>query len=315
MSLTGRTVLITGGTGSWGRCAVKRWLALPDGPARIIVLADSEGSHAAMRAADPCYAPGPRLDYFIGNVRDRRRLVFAFRPADVVVHAAAQKEVASCEYNLFEAVETNVLGSQNVVESAIATGVERVLLLSTDKACAPYTSYGKTKALAEDLFTRGNSLAGAGPTRFASVRYGNIRGSRASVIPIWQACVERGEPISVTDARMSRYWWELDQAVQFVEWALEVMHGGEVFVPRLDSSPISALADDIVPAGWPRRETGIATREKLHEYLVSEDEAINTVEVENGYVILPSHPSWPFTPPVGSRPVPEGFSYSSREVA
>ena len=268
-----------------------------------------------MRAADPLFAPGHRLDYFLGNIRDLDRLRFALRPASVVIHAAAQKEVPSCEYNVLEAVATNIDGTANVVRAAIACGVNRALLLSTDKACAAYTTYGKTKAVAEDVFTRGNSLAGSGPTRFSSVRYGNIRGSRASVIPLWQACVKRGEPISITDTRMTRYWWQLEEAVTFVEWALSVMVGGEVFVPRLESSPIATLADGVVPDGWPRKETGIRTREKLHEYLISEDEAINTVEVEGGYVILPVDPSWPFTPPLGAKPVPEHFSYSSKGAA
>jgi UDP-N-acetylglucosamine 4,6-dehydratase len=287
---------------------------MPDGPARIILFADSEGSHAAMRA-DPAFRPSARLDYFLGTVREYPRLLEAFRPATVVIHAAALKEVPSCEYNVLEAVATNVDGTANVVRAAIACGVKRAMLLSTDKACAAYTTYGKTKALAEDVFVRGNSLAGSGPTRFSAVRYGNIRGSRASVIPIWQACVERGEPISITDARMSRYWWSLEQAVAFVERCLARMVGGEVWIPKLESSPVSALADDIVPAGWPRRETGLATREKIHEYLISEDEAESTVELEDGYCILPTNPSWPFTPPVGARPVGEGFSYSSRGVA
>lgn len=314
MSLSGQTVLITGGTGSWGRCAVRRWLAMPDGPARLIVFADSEASHAAMRAADPCYTD-PRLEYFVGNVRDLRRLEWAFQPASVVIHAAAMKEIATCHYNPFEALDTNIIGSANVVKAAVTCGVKRALLLSTDKACAPYTFYGVTKAAAEALFTRGNTLSGQAETRFASVRYGNIRGSRASVIPRWQACVERGEPIPITDARMTRYWWQLEDAVRLVEWALETMQGGEVFVPKLAASPIAALADDIVPPGWPRRETGMTAPEKLHEYLVSQDEALHTVELEDAYVILPVDPSWPFTPPAGARPVGEHFSYSSKGVA
>jgi UDP-N-acetylglucosamine 4,6-dehydratase/5-epimerase len=311
-TLRDEVVLITGGTGSWGRCATRRLLTMSDGPARVIVFADSEASHAVMRS-DPDFAD-PRLEYFLGNIRDLDRLRWAFRPATVICHAGALKEVPSCEYNLFEAVKTNVLGTQNVVEAAISCRVPRVFLLSTDKACAAYTSYGKTKAIAEDLFIRGNSLAGSGPTRFSVGRWGNIRGSRASVEPAWLAAVERGEPIKITDERMSRYWWTLDQAVEFVFRCLGRMVGGECWVPKLQSSSLGALADAVVPVGWPREIIGVRTREKLHEYLVSEDEAPNTVELDDAYVILPAHPSWPFRAPEGSRPVAPGFSYSSNNV-
>ena len=311
-----RTWLITGGTGSLGH-ALTCVLLKNYAPRRVIVFSRDELKQSDMRRA----IPDPRLDFFLGDVRDKDRVHRAFEAnVDVVVHAAALKQVPACEYNPAEAVKTNVIGSMHVIDAAIACGIRRVMALSSDKACQPTNAYGKTKALAEALFVRGNAYAGHRATRFAVVRYGNVIGSRGSVVPLFLRQREGGV-VTVTDARMTRFWVPMERragetsywtAPELILWALRMMQGGEIFVPKLPSARMPDVAAAIAP-GCEVREVGIRPGEKLHEVMVSVDESLSTVELEHAFVILPTDPSWPFTPPAGGRPVVPGFSYSSHD--
>lgn len=310
LDLFGWTVLITGGTGCLGRVLTRWLLTMPGAPKRVIVFADSEGSHSAMRAADSVFHD-PRLEYFLGNVRSLARLEWAFgAKPDLVIHAAALKEVPSCEYNPSEAVETNVVGSQNVVDAAVQRDVPRVILISTDKAAGATTPYGATKAAAEAIFVQGNTRAGGARTRFSVARYGNCWGTRESVINRWQEQAEAGGPLTVTDPAATRFWWTLDEAVPFILRCALRSHGGEVWTPKMGSESLTATAARVGP-GVPQTTVGYRSREKQHEVLVTADEGRHTVEVEDAYVILPLNPTWPFRAPLGSVPVAEGFSYSS----
>lgn len=312
--LTDKTVLITGGTGSLGH-ALCRLLFSAYQPTRVIIFSRDELKQSEMRRE----IPDQRLDFFLGDVRDAARVQRAFEAqVDVVFHCAALKQVPACEYNPAEAVKTNILGAMHVIDAAIACGVRRVVALSSDKACAPINCYGKTKAVSESLFVRGNAYAGQKPTRFAVVRYGNVIGSRGSVVPLFLKQRTVGV-LTVTDRRMSRFWMKLERgpqddatwtAPEFVVWALSQMQGGEIFVPRLPAARMTDVASAIGP-GCELRETGIRPGEKLHEAMISPDESLSTVALANAYVILPTDPSWPFTAPVGSVPVPHGWSYTS----
>ena len=313
MAYSPLSVLITGGTGSFGHALTKLLLASYD-VARIIVLSRDEFKQSEMRRE----IPDARVDFFVGDVRDADRVRRALAAhVDVVIHAAALKQVPACEYNPWEAVQTNIYGSQNVVDAAIACGVPRVVALSSDKACAPLNLYGKTKAVSEALFVRGNAYAGQSRTRLSVVRYGNVIGSRGSVIPLFQRQRIDGT-LGITHLDMTRFWVGLERtnavdrwtAPEFVLWALNTMQGGEIFIPKLDSARLVDVANAVGP-GCEIREIGIRPGEKLHEVMVSADESLSTVELDDAYVILPTNPSWPFTPPIGSRPVPFGFSYSS----
>ena len=249
------------------------------------------------------------MRYFIGDVRDVGRLRRAMRGVEVVVHTAAMKQVPACEYNAFEAVKTNVLGAANVIEAAIDAGVRRVLAISTDKATNPVNLYGASKLCAEKLFVQGNSYAGEGGTRFSCARYGNVVGSRGSVIPLFLKQRQNGT-VGVTDTRMTRFWITLPQGVDFVLHCLDIMHGGEIFVPKSPSMRIMDLASAVAP-GCEVRVTGIRLGEKLHEALVSEDEAHHTIEYDNLYVIKPLHPWASEDEWAEGKPLPEGFRFSS----
>jgi UDP-N-acetylglucosamine 4,6-dehydratase len=231
------------------------------------------------------------------------------RGVDVVVHAAALKQVPACEYNPFEAVQTNVVGAENVVAAAIENDVPLTIALSSDKAVNPVNLYGATKLCAEKITTQGNAYAGDSAARFANVRYGNVVGSRGSVIPLFKAQASSGV-LTITDERMTRFWITLEQAVEFVIESLGRMGGGEVFVPRIPSMRVTDVAEALAP-GAEHRVIGIRPGEKLHEILLTEDESRHALEVENGFVIFPEHASWPLQDVEGGRPLPSGFHYSS----
>jgi UDP-N-acetylglucosamine 4,6-dehydratase len=300
------SILITGGTGSFGRKFVER--VLRHRPRRLVVFSRDELKQHEMARAFPDTGDSP-LRYFIGDVRDVDRLRRAFHGVDVVVHAAALKQVPACEYNPIEAVNTNILGARNIIDAAIDTGVKRVIALSTDKAVSPVNLYGATKLVAEKMFVQGNSYAGGLQTRFACVRYGNVVGSRGSVIPLFTQQRASGT-LTLTDPRMTRFWITLEQGADFVLRCGEQMRGGEVFVPRIPSMRLSDLARAICPA-CKIEVTGIRPGEKLHELLISEDEARNTLEYDDMYLVQPIFPWWTTESVTGGRPLPDGFRYSS----
>ncbi len=287
-----RTVLVTGGTGTFGQTFV-RYLLEEERVSAVRVLSRDELKQWEFQRR----LPDERLRFFIGDVRDRDRLHRAFDGVDVVVHAAALKQVPSCEYNPFEAVKTNVLGAQNVIDAAIERGVERVVALSTDKAANPVNLYGATKLCAEKLFVQGNNYSGGHVTRFSCVRYGNVVGSRGSVVPLFIEQRTNGW-ITVTDRRMTRFWVTVRQAVEFVKRSIETLQGGEVFVPRSPSVRIADLAEVIAPRSEVR-EIGIRTGEKLHETLVTVEEAPRTVARDGMFVIRPEFAPWSDADPGG----------------
>ncbi len=280
------SVLVTGGTGSFGRKFVEVMMKEYQ-PARMIVYSRDELKQHEMRMAGFDH---PNLRYFIGDVRDLSRLQRAFNGVDLVVHAAALKQVPACEYNPMEAVKTNILGSSNVVNAALDAGVKKVLALSTDKAVNPVNLYGATKLAAEKLMVQSNAYAGGMTTRFSCVRYGNVVGSRGSVVPLFIKQRETGV-VTLTDERMTRFWISLDQGVRFVIRCIEEMQGGEVFVPKIPSMTMVDLAKAIAPEAEIRM-IGIRPGEKLHEVLISEDEARTTVELEDMYVVQPAAALW-----------------------
>lgn len=304
MDWTGLTVLLSGGTGSFGRKFAEIVLAETD-LKKLIIFSRDELKQHEMRSA----IGDPRLRYFIGDVRDRERLHRAVQGVDIIVHAAALKQVPSCEYNPFEAVKTNILGASNIIDVAIDGGLRKVLALSTDKAVNPINLYGATKLVAEKLFVQGNAYAGAGGTRFSCVRYGNVVGSRGSVIPVFQQ-QRAGGKITITDERMTRFWITLEQGVRFVMHCLGLMQGGEVFVPKIPSMHILDLAEVIAPE-CEREVVGIRPGEKLHEVLVSRDESRYTLEFDDMYLIQPVHPWWQMREYPGARPMPDGTKFSS----
>jgi UDP-N-acetylglucosamine 4,6-dehydratase len=255
------------------------------------------------------FADETRLRYLLGDVRDLPRLTRATRGVDVIVHAAALKQVPAAEYNPFEAVQTNVVGAENVVSAAIDNDVPLTLSLSTDKAVNPVNLYGATKLCAEKIVSQGNAYAADSPARFATVRYGNVVGSRGSVIPLFRAQAETGV-LTITDDRMTRFWITLDQAVDFVLGCLSAMGGGEVFVPKIPSMRVTDIAEAIAPDAE-RRVIGIRPGEKLHEMLVTEDESRHSFELDDRYVIFPEYASWPLREVEGGARMAEGFRYSS----
>ena len=299
------SILVTGGTGSFGKKFVE--IMLRDyHPQRLVVFSRDELKQHEMRTSG---FDDPTLRYFIGDVRDVERLKRALSGVTVVVHAAALKQVPACEYNPFEAIQTNIIGGRNVIDAAIDQGARRILALSTDKAVNPINLYGATKLCAEKIFVQANAYAGARNTRFSCARYGNVVGSRGSVIPAFLEQRRRGK-ITITDPRMTRFWLTIEQGVKFVIRCLEQMHGGEIFVPKIPSMKLLDLAETIAP-GCQVETIGIRPGEKLHEVLVSEDESRQTLETEDMYVIQPSHPWWKSENWVGAKPLAEGFRYAS----
>lgn len=281
--LDGKTIFVTGGTGSFGKRFITRLFAEYN-PAKVIVFSRDElkQSEMAMEFTDP------RLRYFLGDVRDEKRLERAFNDVDIVVHAAALKQVPAAEYNPDECIKTNINGAMNVVSAAINNGVEKVIALSTDKAALPCNLYGATKLASDKLFTAANNLSGAGGTKFSVVRYGNVIGSRGSVVPFFEKLVKEGATqIPITDTRMTRFWITLDQAIDLVFEGFERMHGGEIFVPKIPSMNVVDLAEAIAP-GVPHKIIGIRPGEKLHELMCPEDSAHQTLEFKNHFVIQPT---------------------------
>lgn len=308
--LNGKSVLITGGTGSFGREFARAVLSRYS-PRRLIVFSRDELKQHEMARELSREAYGC-LRYFLGDVRDRERLYRALDGVDVVVHAAALKQVPSCEYNPLEAIKTNVLGAANLVDAAIDRRVERVIAISTDKAANPINLYGATKLCAEKLLTSANHYCGGHHTRFAVVRYGNVVGSRGSVVPFFRQMRRRGV-LPITDPRMTRFWITVGQGVDFVLAGLGRMRGGEVFVPKIPSMNIVDLARAVAPEC--RTETvGVRPGEKLHESLICEDDARRTLEYEDYFAVLPDPATLAFSrqaDPAGGQPCPEGFRYSS----
>lgn len=300
--IKGKSILITGGTGSFGKKFTTH--ALKEGAEKVIIFSRDELKQYEMAKE----YKDRRLRFFIGDVRDEDRLYRAFDDVDVVVHAAAMKHVEACEYNPFEAVKTNINGAQNVIEAAIDCDVERVIALSTDKAAAPVNLYGATKLASDKLFVAANSYVGKKRTRFAVVRYGNVVGSRGSVVPYFQKMKETGV-LPVTDKRMTRFWITLDQGVQFVSDSLKRMKGGEIFVPKIPSMNIMDLAKAIGP-DCEVELIGIRPGEKLHEVMITEDDARHTVEFPAYYTIVPEFTWWGSEVEQGKK-VPDGFVYSS----
>ncbi len=298
-------MLLTGGTGSFGREFIR--LALERHRAkRIIVFSRDElkQHELALQLQDP------RVSFFLGDVRDKDRLYRAFQAEiDVIVHAAALKQVPACEYNPFEAVKTNVIGAQNIIDAAIDCRIPKVIALSTDKAVNPVNLYGATKLCAEKLFVQGNAYAGGKITRFSCVRYGNVIGSRGSFIPLLTAQRATGR-ITVTDPRMTRFWMTLEQAVDVVVRSLGLMKGGEVFVPRIPSMRVIDIVRAIAP-DCRIEYTGIRPGEKLHEVLISFDEARHTVATDDLFVIEPQYSGWGRTERVHGQPTPAGFTFTS----
>ncbi|WP_320065453.1 UDP-N-acetylglucosamine 4,6-dehydratase (inverting) [Micromonospora sp. RTGN7] len=301
--LRNSTILVTGGTGSFGKAFVQHALAFLD-PELVLVYSRDELKQYEIRQHFPAE---PRLRPVIGDIRDRDRLTHCMRGVDFVVHAAALKQVDTAEGQGFEFVKTNVVGSQNVIDAALANGVRQVVALSTDKASSPINLYGATKMVADKLFTSSDG----GPTRFSVVRYGNVMGSRGSVIPLFQRLGARtGASLPITDKRMTRYLITLDEAVRFVVETFDVMRGGELYVPKIPSVRISDLAEAIAP-GCPTYEVGIRPGEKVHEELIAAEDSQRTFQSADRYVVMPTIRRVGYLAPEGCRRVEEGFRYRS----
>ena len=310
LDLDGRSILVTGGTGSFGKRFVKTVLERYK-PKRLVIYSRDELKQYEMsQELDP--RQHRALRYFIGDVRDRDRLTMAFNGIDTVIHAAALKHVPIAEYNPTECIHTNVIGAENVVLASIAARVERVIALSTDKAVNPLNLYGASKLASDKIFTAANALSGDSGTIFSVVRYGNVVGSRGSVVPLFQRLVREGaKEIPITDVRMTRFWITLQRGVDFVLSCLATMRGGEVYVPKIPSMNMIDLARALAP-GLPHKIIGIRPGEKLHEVMITEDHARNTVEFPDRYIIEPDPVSW--TGHVlrdGALPVQDGFRYAS----
>jgi UDP-N-acetylglucosamine 4,6-dehydratase len=307
--LNGKSILITGGTGSFGKKCTE--VILRDyKPERLIILSRDELKQFEMAQvfSDKEY---PCLRYFLGDVRDKSRLYRAFERVDYVIHAAALKQVPAAERNPFEVIKTNILGAENIINAAIDTGVKRVIALSTDKAANPINLYGATKLCSDKLFIAGNSYSGRHKTRFSVVRYGNVVGSRGSVIPFFKEMRETGT-IPITDPEMTRFWITLEQGVNFVLRCLEMSIGGELYVPKIPSMNIMDLAKAIAP-DCKHEIVGIRPGEKIHEVMITEDDARHTLEFDDYYIVEPEFHWWSSAEHIsnGGKPVKEGFRYAS----
>lgn len=275
-----KKILITGGTGSFGRAFTR--MLLTTQVKKAYIFSRDEFKQFEMRKE----FDNERVQFFVGDIRDKDRLYRAFVGIDYIIHAAAQKHVPSCEYNPFEAVKTNILGAQNIIEAAIDRKVNKVIALSTDKAVNPYNLYGVTKACMEKLFISGNAYAGDRKTKFSIVRYGNVMNSRGSIIPLWRKCIEENKELSLTDERMTRFWITLEQAVDLVKCVFGLMDGGEIFIPELPSMKIIDLAEALDPNAK-FKKIGIRQGEKLHETLISQEEINQTLKFNGYYIIYP----------------------------
>jgi len=299
-----KVILVTGGTGSFGK-KFARILTKEYSPKNLRIFSRGELLQMEMHNA----FQDDRLRFLIGDVRDKNRLSRAMNGVDIVVHAAALKQVPTCEYNPIEAIKTNIDGSVNIIDAAIDNSVEKVMAISTDKAVHPVNLYGASKMVAEKLFIQANSYAGLRKTKFSVVRYGNVVGSRGSVIPLFKEQAKTGT-ITITDERMTRFWITLDQGVHFVIKSLELMKGGEIFVPKIPSMRITDLADVAAP-GTKIEQIGIRPGEKLHEVMITEDESRHTKEFDSHYIVEPEFAFWTKTHYQDGKHLPEGFRYSS----
>jgi UDP-N-acetylglucosamine 4,6-dehydratase len=309
--LDGKSILVTGGTGSFGKAFIRRVLDRFE-PRRVVVFSRDEFKQYEMEN-ELSKADRPKVRFFIGDVRDMQRLEMAMRDVEYVIHAAALKHVPAAEYNPFECIHTNVLGAENVVQAAIRNDVRGVIALSTDKAASPINLYGASKLASDKIFVAANSLSSHDRTRFSVVRYGNVVGSRGSVVPFFRRLIEQGaNDLPVTDERMTRFWITLRQGVDFVLSCLAMMRGGEIFVPKIPTMRIADLARAMAP-DLPQRIIGIRPGEKLHETMITDDDARLTLNLGDRYVITPAFPFWTDEPyrSNGAEPVPDGFRYSS----
>jgi len=309
--LNGKGILVTGGTGSFGKHFIKRILERYK-PKRLIIYSRDELKQYDMQQAISA-SEYPFMRYFIGDVRDATRLEMALRDIDYVIHAAAMKHVPAAEYNPFECIHTNVLGAENVVNASIRAGVKKVLALSTDKAASPINLYGASKLASDKIFVAANHLSPPEGPQFSIVRYGNVVGSRGSVVPYFQKLIaDRETSLPITDPRMTRFWITLNQSADFVLSSLDLMKGGEIFVPKIPSMKITDLAKSLAP-DLPTTVVGIRPGEKLHEVMVTEDDARTTVDAGDRYIIQPAFKIWTAAengwPDAG--PVAEDFRYSS----
>ncbi len=311
-----KVVLITGGTGSFGRRMVQTLLENYD-PRKVIILSRDELKQYEMKNEleerfDKLQLS--KLRFFLGDVRDRERLVMAFRGVDIVIHAAALKQVPAAEYNPSECIATNINGAENVVAAAFATHVKQVVALSTDKACSPINLYGATKLASDKIFVAANNMSGDIGTRFCVVRYGNVVGSRGSVVPFFKRLLEKGaSELPITDPRMTRFWISLDQGVAFVLSCMELTQGGEIFVPKIPATLVTDLATAMAPKAK-QSVIGIRPGEKLHEMMISADDARSTFELDDRYVIEPEFAEYTrksFSKVRGIKKVAEGFFYAS----
>ena len=285
--LNGKTILVTGGTGSFGKKFIEIVLNKFPDIEKIIVFSRDEFKQFQMSNL-PQFQDNKKLRFFIGDVRDRDRLYRAFQNVDIVIHAAALKQVPSCEYNPFEAIKTNVIGAQNIIDAAIDRKVKKVVALSTDKACAPVNLYGATKLCSDKLFVAGNVYSGVSDTRFSVVRYGNVAGSRGSVIPYFKDLISSGvKELPITDLRMTRFWLKLEDAVDMVLMSLDIMKGGELFVKKIPSMKITELAKAIAPT-LTFNSVGIRPGEKIHEVMITQEDAKNTLEFDKYYIVKSS---------------------------
>lgn len=308
---SGKSFLITGGTGSFGQAFTERILRdFPD-IGRLVIYSRDEFKQFTMQS-QPLFQ-NPKMRFFIGDVRDKDRLQRALKGIDIVIHAAALKQITTCEYNPFEAIKTNVLGAQNLIEAAIDANVEKVIALSTDKACSPINLYGATKLCSDKLFIAGNAYVGQARTQFSVVRYGNVAASRGSVIPFFQDLLDKGANfLPITDERMTRFWLNIDEAVDLVLIALETMIGGELFVKKIPSIKITDLAEAMAP-DLPTKIVGIRPGEKIHEVMISSDDAHATEEYPSYFVIKPEYlwTLWGRRPAKKGIPVATDFVYHS----
>jgi len=310
-NLDGSSILVTGGTGSFGKAFIRSVLGRYR-PAKLIVFSRDELKQFEMQQ-EAAFHDQPSLRYFIGDVRDRDRLEMALRGIDYVIHAAAMKQVPTAEYNPMECINTNVIGAENVVQASIRCCVKKVLALSTDKAANPINLYGASKLASDKIFVAANNISGKNGPAFSVVRYGNVLGSRGSVVPFFSKMIaENMDGLPITDARMTRFWITLEQGINFVLSNLKLMRGGEIFVPKIPSMKITDLAEAMAP-GMPQHVVGIRPGEKLHEIMITSDDARSTLNLEDRFIITPAFHFWTErSPGFGGAPlVAEDFSYSS----
>lgn len=309
--LNNKTILITGGTGSFGKKFLEMIFAQYT-PKKVIIYSRDEFKQSVMQTEYSGKVDMKRVRFFIGDVRDRDRLYRAFEGVDYVIHAAAMKQVPTCEYNPMEAIKTNIHGAQNVIDAALDKGVKKVVALSTDKAVNPINLYGGTKLVSDKLFIAANAYSGEKGTIFSVVRYGNVAGSRGSVIPIWQNIIDNGgKELGVTDMRMTRFWITLRQGVELVFKAMEESKGGETYISKIPSFHIGDLAKAMLP-DCTIKEIGIREGEKLHEVMVTKDDSRSTYEYDKHYIVYPNY-NWVEKENImpGGTPVEDGFEYNS----